>query len=151
MSIHAKILEDAKQAMLKKDALRSTVLKGVKAVFMNEIISKADPKKTELTDDEALNILRRLSKQRKDSIDQFTKGGRKDLADAEMAELAVLESYLPTMMAEADVRKIISAKKMELGVTDKSKAGVFMSAVMKELKGKADGAIVKKIVDELLS
>ena len=151
MSIHATILEDAKQAMLKKDVLRSTVLKGVKAVFMNEVIAKADPKKTELTDEEALNILRRLSKQRKDSIEQFTKGGRKDLADDESAELQILEAYLPTMMSEDAVRKVAAQKMTELGVSGKSKAGILMSAVMRELKGKADGAVVKNVVDQLLS
>jgi uncharacterized protein len=149
MSIHKQILEDAKQAMLKKNELCSLVLKGVKAAFINEIIAKNDPKKTELTDDEAIAIIRRLVKQRTDSIEQFTKGNRKDLADVEAKESKILEVYLPAMMSDKDVRKIVEKKKKELGISDKSKAGLLMSATMKELKGKADGATVKREVDKL--
>ncbi|MBI2474595.1 MAG: GatB/YqeY domain-containing protein [Candidatus Taylorbacteria bacterium] len=150
MSIHLKINNDAKEAMLKKEAVRSLVLKGVKAAFVNELMAQADPKKTELTDEEALSIIRRLVRQRKDSIDQFTKGGRPELAASEAAELKVLEAYLPLLMTEADIRKVANRKKSELGFSDKSKIGMLMSAVMKELKGKADGALVKKIVDEII-
>jgi uncharacterized protein YqeY len=72
------------------------------------------------------------------------------LAKSEEAELKILEVYLPEMMSEADVRKVADRKKEELGITDKAKSGMLMSAIMKELKGKADGAVVKKVVDELI-
>ena len=151
MSLHKKIIEDAKQAMMKKEEPRLTVLKGVKATFTNELLSKKGAPQTELPDEEALASVRRLVKQRKDSIEQFTKGGRKDLAESESAELKILEIYLPSQMSEADVKKVVEKKRAELGVTDKTKSGMLMSAVMKELKGKDDGAVVKKIVDELFS
>lgn len=151
MSIHKQIIEDAKEAMLNKEDLRLLVLKGVKATFTNELLAKKGALQEELKDDEALAVIRRLVKQRKDSIEQFTKGGRKDLVKNEQAELKILEVYLPADMSEKDVRKIIEKKKVELKITDKSKSGMLMSAVMKDLKGKADGMVVKKIVEELLS
>lgn len=151
MSIYKQIFEDAKGAMLKKEGMKLTVLKGVKAAFTNELLAKKGPVNQELSDDDALAVIRRLVKQRKDSIDLFTKGGRKDLADVEASELKILEVYLPAQMDDAEIEKIAKKKKVELKVTDKTKAGMLMSAIMKDLKGKADGGAVKKIVDELLS
>jgi uncharacterized protein YqeY len=104
-----------------------------------------------LTDEEVLNVIRRAVKQRKDSIDQFEKGGRPELAESEKAELTVLETYLPAQMSKEEVMKVAMAKKNELCVTDKSKSGQLMGALMKELKGKADGDVVKSVVDELFS
>lgn len=147
MSIHKKIVEDAKKAMLEKKELELLVLKGVKASFMNELLVKK-PAKEELNDEEALAVIKRLANQRKDSIEQFTKGGRADLAKKEQAELEILELYLPKMMDEKEVRKIVEKKVKELGA-EKGKTGSLMSALMKDLKGKADGAIVKKVVDEI--
>ncbi len=150
MSLYKQIIEDAKQAMIKKEEPRLTVIKGVKATFANELLSKKGAPQTELNDEDALAILRRLVKQRKDSIEQFGKGGRQDLVDNEQAELEILEKYLPAQMNESEVTKIAEKKKTELGITDKKKTGVLMSAIMKELKGKADGAMVKKVVEEIL-
>lgn len=144
-------MDDAKEAMLKREELRSTVLKGVKAAFSNELLAKKGALQTELADEDALAIVRRLVKQRKDSIEQFTKGGRKDLADNESSELAILESYLPAMMSEDDVRKVVENKKEELDITDKAKSNMLLGAVMKELKGKADGAMVRSIVERLFN
>ena len=151
MSIYKQILEDAKGAMLKKEELRLMVLKGVKAAFTNELLVKKGPVNQELSDEDALAVIRRLVKQRKDSIDLFTKGARKDLADNEAKELKILEVYLPAQMSEADVKKVAEKKKAELNIADKSKSGMLMSAVMKELKGKADGSVVKKVIDQLFS
>jgi uncharacterized protein YqeY len=109
------------------------------------------PGKTELTDEEALAVIKRLVKQRKDSIDQFKKGNREDLVKVEEAELKILEVYLPQMMSQAEISKIAEKKKTELGISDKSKAGLLMSALMKELKGRADGGDVKVVVDKLFS
>jgi len=86
-----------------------------------------------------------------DSIEQFLKGGREDLAETEKEELPTLEAYLPQMMSIEEIRPIAEAKKAELGVEDKSKMGVLMGAVMKETKGQADGGDVKTVVEELLS
>lgn len=151
MALHKQIMEDAKEAMLKKEELRLMVLKGVKAAFANELLAKKGSVAKELSDEEAFLILRRLVKQRKDSIEQFEKGGRKDLVENETAELEILEKYLPAMMGGEEIKKIVKNKIKKLGIADKTKSGILMSAVMKELKGKADGMAVKKAVDELLN
>jgi len=102
-----------------------------------------------LTDEEALVVITKLAKQRRDSIDQFKKGGREDLVKEEEDELNVFETYLPKMMDKAEVEKIAQKKKEELGITDATKKGMLMSALMKDLKGKADGVTVKEVVDSL--
>ena len=102
-----------------------------------------------LNDEEALAVINRLAKQRKDSIEQFKKGNREDLVKIEKAQLTVLETYLPKMMDKDEIEKIVKVKKEELKITDASKKGMLMSVIMKDLKGKADGSVVKKIVDSL--
>ncbi len=148
--IQDKITEDMKKAMLAKDAVRLSVLRGLKAAFTNELVAKMKKPTDALTDDEAVAVIMRAGKQRKDSIEQFRKGGREDLAASEEAELAVLQEYLPKFMSQDEIRPLAEAKKAELGVNDKSKAGILMSALMKDLKGKADGADVKAVVESLL-
>jgi len=148
MSLHGTIQSTLREAMLKRDAFKVTVLRGVIAAFMNELIAKKSADK-ELSDADALAVVKRLTKQRKDSIVQFTEGGRKDLVKNEEAELAILEGYLPTMMSKADIKKTAVAMKEKLKVTDKTKLGALVGAVMKELKGKADGGDVKAVVESL--
>lgn len=150
MSLHTQIKGEIKEAMKAKDQVKLAVVKGLVAGFVNELVNLRRPPDGELTDEEALNVIRRAVKQRKDSIEQFTSGGRPELADSEKAELAVLETYLPAMMPEDEVRKFAEAKISELGITDKSKAGQLMGMLMRDLKGKADGDVVKAVVDSLL-
>jgi uncharacterized protein YqeY len=102
-----------------------------------------------LTDEEVIAVITKLSKQRKDSIEQFKKGGREDLVKEEEAELAILEKYLPALMDQSEVEKLAKMKQTELGLTDVTKKGVLMAALMKDLKGKADGSVVKAVVDSL--
>ncbi len=149
MSLQEEIKNQIKEAMLAKDAVRLDVLRGMTAAFMNELVAKGRKPQEILTDEEVLAVITRLAKQRKDSIDQFTKGGREDLAAEEKAQLSILEKYLPKMMDKADVEKIAASKKEELGITDPTKKGMLMSALMKDLKGKADGTVVKEVVDAL--
>lgn len=139
------------EAMRAKDGARLNVLRGLKAAFANELLALKRATTETLTDEEALTVVRRLVKQRKDSIEQFRKGGRAELAAAEEAELKVLESYLPAQMSEADVRKIAEAVRTKLDITDKSKLGQLIGAVMIQLKNKADGGTVKKVVESLLA
>jgi uncharacterized protein len=148
--MHTKIQELIKEALMAKDQVRLTTLRGVLSAFTNESVALKRTPQDKLSDDEALVVLKRLSKQRKDSIEQFEKAGRADLADNEKAELKIIEEFLPAQMPEDQVRTIAQGKIAELGA-DKSKIGQLMGAVIKETKGQADGAIVKKIVEELLS
>ncbi len=151
MSLQQTIVSGIKDAMIKKDTLRLSVLRGLSALFSNELIAKGKPVTEGLTDDETLALVKRAVKQRKDSIDQFEKGGRPELAADEKAELAILESFLPAQMPRDEVMKIAVAKKEQLKVTDKAKLGVLIGAVLKETKGTADGAVVKEVVESLFA
>ncbi len=147
MTIHKTIKDQIKEAMIKKDALKLLVLRSISAAFMNEMIAKK-MLGDEMPDEQAIEVIRRLVKQRKDSIEQFTKGGRLDLAENEQAEMEILEKFLPQLMSREEIVKIVNAKKAEVGNVDKTKLGQFMGGVMKELKGKADGAMVKEVIEE---
>ena len=147
--LHKQIKDEIKEAMKAREAVRLEVLRGVLAAFTNELVAMGKTPQDMIDDDTALSVIKRLAKQRKDSIEQFEKGDRKDLADKERAELTHLEKFLPEMMGKEEIQKIAEAKKTELGVEDKAKMGMLMGAVMKELKGKADGGDVKKVVEGL--
>lgn len=150
MSIQNTIKEQMKEAMKAKDTVKLGVVRGLSSAFTNELVKLGKMPQDELSDEDALAVIRRAVKQRKDSIEQFVAGGRPELAEDEKAELAILETYLPAMMSKEDVMTIAKAKMAEMGAVDKSKAGMFMGALMKDLKGKADGDVVKTVVDELL-
>jgi uncharacterized protein len=143
-----KIQKQIPEAMRAKNQVRLTTLRGMIAAFTNESVALKRTPKDKLLDSEAMTVIRRLVKQRKDSIEQFEKGSRKDLADNEKAELKILEEFLPAQMSEEKIREVVTKKKEEMGEIDKTKMGQFMGAVMKETKGEADGALVKKIVEE---
>ena len=132
-----------------KDSVRLETYRNMLSSFTNELVSKGKKPNEVLKDEEAVAVITRLSKQRKDSIEQFKKGGREDLVAKEQAELSILETYLPKLMDAEEVKKIAEAKKAELGITDPGKKGMLMSALMKDLKGKADGGVVKEAVDAL--
>lgn len=151
MTIYDKIKEELKGAMKAKDAAKLETLRGLLAAFTNELVASGKTPQSPVTDDLAMKVLNRSAKQRKDSMEQFEKGGRPELAEKEAAELAYIETYLPELMGEEEIRKIVAAKKAELGVDDKSKMGILMGAIMKELAGKADGGDVKKAVEESFS
>ena len=145
--LHEQIKNNIKEAMLAKNKVRLEVMRGLATAFMNELVATGKTPQDLLTDEQALAVITRLAKQRKDSIEQFKKGNRDDLVKEEEAQLAILETYLPKMMEKSEVEKIVKVKKEELGITDPTKKGMLMSAVMKDLKGKADGTTVKEVVD----
>ena len=147
--LHTDIKNKIKESMLAKDAIALDVYRGISTAFMNELVAKGKKPQDELTDEEAITVIMRLAKQRKDSIEQFEKAGRQDLKKKKKAQFAVIEKFLPKMMSEADVRKVVESKKAELGVTDASGKGKLMAEIMKDLKGKADGSVVKSVVDSL--
>ena len=123
------------------------LLRLLKAAFKNEMINL---KKQDLTDDEALKILKREAKKREDSIDLYTKGNRPDLADKEKVELVMIRKYLPAELSEDQVREIVASVIAELGATAPSQFGLVMKAAMAKAGGTADGAVVSKIVKEML-
>jgi len=148
MSLQQQIKDGIKDAMKSKEEVRLAVLRSLSAAFTNELVAKGRKPIDELSDEEVLAVITRASKQRKDSIDQFIKGGRPELAESEQAELTIIESYLPTLMSEDEIKNIVTTKKAEMNIVDKTQLGMFIGAVMKDLKGKADGSLVKKIVEE---
>ena len=147
--LHEQIRSGIKEAMMAKDALHLKAFRAMSAAFTNELVSKNKKPQEMLTNEEALVVITRLAKQRKDSIEQFKKGGREDLVKEEEDELAIFETYLPKLMDKSEVEKIAKAKKEEFGITDATKKGILMSVLMKDLKGKADGMVVKEVVDSL--
>ncbi len=150
MSLIEKIKGEMKEAMKSKDTVKLTVLRGLISGFTNELVATDKTPQDEVTDDLALTVIKRASKQRKDAIEQFEKGGRSDLVDNEKAELKIIETYMPQMMSEEQIKEIVLRKKLELKISDTSQAGQLIGAVMKEINGKADGSLVKKIITENL-
>jgi uncharacterized protein YqeY len=148
--LHTDIREKIKDAMRAKEALRLEVLRGMLTAFTNELVSLRRTPQDILEDDKALTVVKRLVKQRKDSADQYTKGNRPELAEKEVAELAILEEFLPAAMGREEITKIVKAKIAELKITDKSGMGKLIGAIIKESKGTADGDDVKAVVAELL-
>jgi len=148
--LHEKIKEEIKQAMLAKDNVKLSVVRGLVSAFTNELVAKKRRPDERLSDEEVLAVIKRAAKQRLDSIEQFRAGGRADLVDTESAELEILKTYLPAELGEAEIEKVVKEKVKELGLIGKQDTGKLMSIVMKELKGKADGSLVKKVVEKLL-
>ena len=149
MALHEDIKGELKEAMKAKEATRLSVVRGMLTAFTNELVATNRTPQDILKDDEVLDVIKRLAKQRKESIVQYEAAGRQELAEPEKEELAILEAYLPSLMSQDEIRPVAEAKKAELGVEDKSKLGVLNGAVMKELGGKADGGDVKSVVESL--
>lgn len=141
------LLDELKTAMLAKDELKTSVLRMLKAEVLK---IQTDGTGTEITEELIQNLIQKMVKQRKDSVEQFTQGGRPELAEKEEKEIALLMAYMPAQMSEDEVRAEVQATKATLGITDKSGLGKLMGALMGKLKGKADGAMIKRIVEEEL-
>ena len=150
MAIHETLKKSIPNAMRARDEVKLRTLRSLVTAMTNEVVAKKRKPDELLNDYEAFVVLKRASSQRKDSIDQFIKGGRPELAEPEKLELAIIDSYLPSMMSRDDIMAVAKAKMAELGVSTKADAGKFTGALMKELKGRADGSDVKAVVDELL-
>lgn len=149
MSLHESIKNQIKESMKAGDKVRLEVMRGLVTAFTNELVATKRTPQDMLSDEEVIAVITRSAKQRKDSIEQFSKGGRQDLVEAEIAQLRILEEYLPKLMEKEEIETIAKAKKEELGITDVTKKGMLMSTLMKDLKGKADGSVVKEVVDSL--
>jgi uncharacterized protein YqeY len=136
------------EAMKAKDAQRLVALRMLKAAFMNREVERGRA----LDENEARQVVSALVKQRRDSIEQFTKGGRTDLADKETAEIAVLESYLPPALAAAELETVVDDAIASTGAASAKDMGKVMKAVMAELAGKTvDGKAVNEIVRRKLA
>lgn len=145
------IREQLKDAMRARDELRVNVLRGAIAAFTNELVAQGKKPTDELTDQEQVVVLKRLAKQRRDSVEQFTAGNRPELAEKESQELKIIETFLPASASREDIERVAKQKKEELGVTDVSGMGRLTGAVMKEFAGGADGNEVRAAVAALFT
>ena len=137
-----------KPAMIAKDTVRVGTIRMIMAAFTNELVTQGRPPTDPLTVADCIKVIKRLAKQRKDSIDQYATAGRPELAEDEKAELAVIEEFLPAQMSEAEIEAKVAAKLAESPL-DPTKKGQFVGTMMKELGDTADGAIVKAVIDRL--
>lgn len=145
MSLKDKISGEMTAAMKAKDANRLSVLRMAKAALMNEQNKKGAD--YVLTDEESTKVLQSLVKQRKDSIEQYEKAGRNDLAEKEQSELAVLEDYLPQAASQAEIEQAVAAAIEETGASSIKEMGAVMKAAQSKLAGKsADGRILSEMV-----
>ena len=143
MSLKQQIISDLTASMKEQDAPRTSTLRMVKAAVMNREIEKG----SELDDEEMGKLLRTLVKQRRDSVEQFEKGGRQELADKEKTEIDVIEAYLPQAASKNEIEAAIAAAITETGASSIKDMGKVMKAVQAALAGKnADGRTVSEIV-----
>lgn len=143
-----RIQSDLTAAMKQKDELRLSVLRMVKSALKNKEIEKMHP----LTDMESLQVLQTLVKQRRESVHQFTQGGRKDLADKESKEITIIEEYLPAAPTDDEIRHAIEAAIVEAGADSLKQMGAVVKAARARLEGKAiDGKVLSDRVRERLS
>lgn len=148
MSLKEKILADLTVSMKAKDAARTSTLRMLKAAMVNRRIEKGG----ELDDEELTKLLRSQAKQRRDSIEQYLKGARHDLAEKEAAEIAVIESYLPQAASADEIDRAVTAAMAETGATSMKEMGAVMKATMAQLAGKnADGRAVSEAVKAKLA
>jgi len=150
MELHTQLKNELTEALKAKETVRLGVIRNILTSVTNELVATGKTPQDMLDDDGVLTVIKRLAKQRKDSIEQYENAGRDELAQVEKDELVVLEAYLPQMMTLEEIEPIAQAKIAELGVEDKSKMGQLIGALMADLKGKADGGDVKTVVEKLL-
>lgn len=149
MSLYETIGTHLKSAMKSGDTMKRDTLRLLQSAVKNIAIEKRKAP-AEFSDSEIEEAVRRLVKQRKDSIEQYRAGKRDDLVEKEEAELDVLSSYLPQAMSEEELQALVGAALKEVGITSKSQMGQAMGIAMKKAAGRADGNDVRRIVESLL-
>ena len=146
--LEEKIFNDYKEAMKSRDKLKSSVLSFLRAAMINTAMEK---KKKNLDDNDCLAVIKKQIKQRQDSIEQFQKGNRQDLAGKEIKELEILKSYLPPELSEEEIKKIIEEAIIVTGAQGIKDMGKAMKEVTAKVAGRADGKLVSDLVRQKLS
>lgn len=147
MNIIEKLDNDLKEALKSKDSLKLSVIRMIKASLKNKEIEKMQ----KLTDDDVISVLQSQSKQRRESISQFTSAGRADLAEKEQKELEIIFQYLPKQLTSQEIDEIIISSLREASITSLKDIGLAMKIIMPKIKGAADGKYVNQRVRELLT
>ena len=150
MTLQQRLDSDLKEAMRSKDATKLGVLRMLKSALKYAAIAKSGAE-AELSDAEAVQVIRKQAKQRQDSIESFEKGGRSELADKEKGELAILNSYLPQAMSSDELAKVVRETIAELGATSKGQMGQVMKALQARAGGRADGKALSAEVQKQLT
>lgn len=148
MELEEQIQEDLKDAIRNGDSARRDVLRFLSSDIKNEMIRIRGER--EMEDKDVLAVIKKNIKSRKDSIEQFTRGGRADLATSELAEIAILEKYMPEEMSEVEIEAVVRRTLETMDAADAKNFGLVMKEVMKGTDGRADGALVSKIVKKTL-
>lgn len=143
------ISNDIKEAMKARDKVRLETLRNIKKVFLEA--KTAPGANDELTDDAAMKILQKLAKQGKESAATYVQQNRQDLADDELAQVAVIEDYLPKPLTEAEIEEAVKAIIAEVGATSMKEMGKVMGVASKQMAGKAEGGVISQIVKKLLA
>ncbi len=141
--------EELKQSMLARDAEKTSTLRMIISALGYYEIEKGGAG-YEATEEDVLAVLQKQAKQRRDSIEQFKAGGREELAEKEQKELELIQTYLPEMMDEESIRKLVDEAIVQTGATSSADMGKVMGALMSKVKGKADGSLISKLVKEKL-
>lgn len=147
MSLSERLMEDLKDAMRKHQEVRVSTIRMARAAAVNEAIAKGRP----LTDADVVDVLSKQVKQRRESIEAFTRGNRPDLAAREQEELDILLSYMPQQMSREEIVEAAKATIQQVGAQGPNDFGKVMSKLAPELKGRAEGRLIGEVVRELLS
>jgi uncharacterized protein YqeY len=150
MTLQERVDSDLKEAMRAKDATKLGVLRMLKSALKYAVIAKSDAE-ADLSDAEAIQVIRKQAKQRHDSIESFEKGGRAELAEKEKEELAILNSYLPQAISADELAKVVRQTIAETGATSKGQMGIVMKALQAKVGGRADGKTLSTEVQKQLS
>ena len=148
MALEQQIQKDIMEAMKAHDESRLNATRGIKSEIL---LAKTSGAEHELSDSDVLKIIQKLVKQRKESAELYTQGNRPELAEKELAEMKVMEAYLPKALSEDEVRNILKEVVAEVGATGPKDMGKVMGAATKKLAGQADGRLISTIVKELLA
>jgi hypothetical protein len=151
MSLKDRISDDIKTAMKAKDKVRLETVRSIKKVILDRETLVRPNGQDALTPDQELEVLTQLAKQRKDSIEQYQKANRDDLAAQEAQELAIIEEYLPPQLSDGEVEAVIDALIAQTGASSPKDMGKVMGPAMQQLKGKADGVKVQALVQSKLA
>jgi len=150
MTLQQRVDSDLKEAMRAKEGTKLGVLRMLKSALKYSAIAKSGAE-SELSDAEAIQVIRKQAKQRQDSIESFEKGGRTELADKEKEELALLNTYLPQAMSAEELEKVVRETIAELGATSKAQMGAVMKALQAKAAGRVDGKTLSAEVARRLS
>ncbi|MDJ0575874.1 MAG: GatB/YqeY domain-containing protein [Xenococcaceae cyanobacterium MO_234.B1] len=150
MGLKEQIAEDIKSAMKARDKIRLETVRSIKKAILEKEVALRPKGQDSLTAEQEIELLAQQAKQRRDSIDQYQKAGREDLAEKEQQELAIIETYLPKQLDDAELEQILAQIIKDVGASSPKDLGKVMGTAMKQLKGKADGKKIQEIVKSKL-